>query len=60
MRSRAARMTLVLKPPARPLSPVATTIRCFWSEPVPARSFGAPSPDTPAARLAITAAILRA
>ena len=39
---------------------VATTIRWRWSEPVPASRRGAPSPDTPAARLAITAAILRA
>jgi len=57
IRSRAARMTFELKPPARPLSPVATTTRCFWSAPVPASSLGALSPDTPAARLAMTAAI---
>ena len=39
-----------------PEGAVATTIRWRWSEPVPARRRGAPSPDTPAARLAITAA----
>ena len=35
---------------------VATTIRCRWSLPVPARSGGAEGPDTLRARLAITLA----
>ncbi|MNL54698.1 hypothetical protein D3C87_1780490 [compost metagenome] len=56
MWSRAARMTLVEKPPARPLSAVATTTRCFWSAPVPVIRRG-PSSPTPAARLAMTEAI---
>jgi len=46
-----------LKPPARPRSDVATITSCFMSRPVPTSSFGAPSPDTPAARLAMTAAM---
>ena len=47
IRSRAARTMEELKPPARPRSEVATTIRWRWSEPVPTSSFGAPSPETP-------------
>jgi hypothetical protein len=57
MRSRAARTICVLKPPHRPRSLVITTSNCTWSLPVPRSSSGALSPDTAAARLAITRAI---
>ncbi len=49
-------MQMVENPPARPLSAVATTTRCFWSAPVPVIRRG-PSSPTPAARLAMTEAI---
>ena len=54
---RAARMIEALKPPARPRSAVATMRICLWSRPVPTRSLGPPPPETPAARLAMTAAM---
>ena len=57
MCSRAARTIEELKPPARPRSAVATTTSSLRSDPVPTSSGGAPGPVTPAARLAITAAI---